>query len=124
MSLAREKTSVVIGASPNPRRYSYKAIELLRSAYFDVVALGIRAGDVADISIRLDRPDLADVDTVTLYLNPLRQLSWTDYIFSLKPRRVIFNPGTEHIEFEQALNKKGIIAERACTLVLLRTEQY
>ncbi len=118
------KKTVVIGASPNAERYSYKAAFLLQDYGYEIVALGVRAGNIADVEIRLDRPDILGVDTVTLYLNPQRQADWMDYIISLNPKRVIFNPGTEHIEFEQLLIKKGIIVERACTLVLLRTEQY
>ncbi len=65
-----------------------------------------------------------NVDTVTLYLNAKRQEEYYDYIISLKPRRVIFNPGTENFEFEKLLKKNAIYAEIACTLVLLRTCQY
>lgn len=65
-----------------------------------------------------------DIDTVTLYLNPANQVPYYDYIISLKPKRIIFNPGTENDELESLANKNGIQTMEACTLVLLSTSQY
>lgn len=116
--------TLVIGGSTNPERYSFKAISMLREYDHEVVTYGLRAGVVADVTIDTTIVDYEKIDTVTLYLNPKRQEEFYNYILSLKPRRVIFNPGTENPEFEKVLNEQGIIAEEACTLVLLRTDQY
>jgi hypothetical protein len=57
-------------------------------------------------------------------LAPSRQKEYYDYIIELKPKRVIFNPGTENIELAQLLAQANIDWENACTLVLLSTNQY
>jgi predicted CoA-binding protein len=124
MSEWQHKLTVVIGASPNPERYSHIAVHRLRQAGHPVVALGLRPGTIADVSIHTDRPVPERVDTVTLYVGPAHQQVWLDYIFSLHPKRVIFNPGTEHAPVEMQLQATGIETERACTLVLLSTASY
>lgn len=116
--------TLVIGASTNPDRVSFAAIHRLVAAGHPVTALGLRAGEVAGIPIRTDRPDLTDIDTVTLYLNATNQADWYDYILALRPRRIIFNPGTENPAFFRAAQLAGIEAEYACTLVLLATDGY
>ncbi len=118
------KITLVIGASLKPIRYSYIAINKLIAAGEKVVAIGLRKGIVAGVSIDTEMKPYQDIETVTLYLNSTRQVSYYDYIISLKPKRVIFNPGTENMEFIELLQKNGIIAEVACTLVLLSTNQY
>ncbi|HEX6889932.1 MAG TPA: CoA-binding protein [Chryseolinea sp.] len=120
------KTTVLIGATPNQSRYAYLAANMLREYDHDVVPMGIKQGEVAGKEI-LDirkKPAINGVDTVTLYIGPRHQPEWYDYILSLKPRRIIFNPGTENDEFEQLAEKNGIEAMEACTLVLLRSHQY
>ena len=118
------KKTVVIGASSNPDRYSCKAIEALVSHGIETVALGLREGTVAGVTI-LRKPEPGDfADTVSLYVGAQHQIIWHDIILSLKPRRVIFNPGTENPSFENLLSSKGIEIEHACTLVLLATNQY
>ena len=116
--------TLVIGASINPTRYSNIAVEKLKAANHSVIALGFRAGEIHDEIIHTEQQPWEGIDTVTLYLGPARQTSYYDYILSLQPRRVLFNPGTENDEFEALLIEKGIHAERACTLVLLSTNQY
>ena len=116
--------TVVIGASENPDRYSNKAIQLLRHHGYEVVAIGKKAGSVADVLILTGQPAINEVDTVTLYLSPVNQLPVYQYLLSLKPRRMIFNPGTENPEFEAKALSAGIDVLRACTLVLLSTGQY
>lgn len=116
--------TLVLGASLKPNRYSYYAIERLVAHSQPVVAIGLRAGTVAGVQVETEWLSFEDVDTVTLYLNPRRQKELYDYIIGLKPRRVIFNPGTENPEFENLLVSNGILADRACTLVLLSTNQY
>jgi len=119
-----KKKTVVIGASPNPARYSHLAIESLRGKGYETRAIGLRGGRVMDIDIETDQPQISDVDTVTLYVGPHHQEHWKEYIHSLKPKRVIFNPGTENSVFENELETAGIETERACTLVLLGSGVY
>lgn len=116
--------TLVVGASHNPARYSYMAIKLLREYNHEVVALGKRAREVEDWEIISGHPELKDIDTITLYLNANNQKEYYDYFLSLDPRRVIFNPGAENFELERILQQNGIETEKACTLILLRTDQY
>lgn len=116
--------TLVIGASTNPNRYSNIAIKKLRSNNLLVKALGLRKGKVLDVVIDDEKLPYKNIDTVTLYLNPKRQEEYYQYIISLQPRRVIFNPGTENLEFVKLLKEHYIASEIACTLVLLSTNQY
>ena len=124
--MAVQKTTLVIGASENPERYSNKAIQLLNQYKHPVLALGLRNGMVGSTSIVKDINAFKGlpIDTVTLYINPRLQEDHYTAILDLKPKRVIFNPGTENIAFEDLLNANGILTEEACTLVLLKTGQY
>lgn len=120
------KKTVIIGATTNTGRYAYLAAEMLASYHHPVVPVGIKRGEVVGLPI-LDiheQPSIPDVDTVTLYIGPQHQPEWFTYILSLKPRRIIFNPGTENPEFEKLAEDAGIEATEACTLVLLRSGQY
>lgn len=116
--------TLVLGASTNPSRYSNIAIHRLRKQNIEVEAFGIKSGNVMDVSIDTERKKYNNLDTVTLYLNPKRQEEYYDYLLELKPRRVIFNPGTENTELISLLQKNGIETEVACTLVLLSMNQY
>lgn len=118
------KKTVVLGASPKPERYAYKAIKQLTKHGHEVVAIGNRAAMVDEVAIQTDQPEEDNVDTVTLYLNPMRQKEYYDYILSLKPNRIIFNPGTENDELEELAKKNGIETVEACTLVMLSTDQF
>lgn len=120
------KKTVVIGASENPARYSQMAALSLQKHGHEVVPVGLKDGTINDLSILSlkDKPEIKNVDTVTLYVGPQHQPAWFDYILSLKPKRVILNPGTENPELEQLLKKNGIPFLHACTLVMLSTEQY
>ncbi len=118
------KKTVIIGASPNPARYAYVATQRLRRAGHEVVAVGLRPGQVGDVELRTDRPSIPDVDTVTLYVGPQHQAAWHDYILSLRPKRIIFNPGTENHALEQAAQALGIATEESCTLVMLASGVY
>ncbi len=118
------KKTLVLGASPNSNRYSYLAIQRLRNFKHPVVGIGRRTGKVADIEINTGLPGIEDVDTVTLYMNASNQKQYYDYILSLHPKRIIFNPGAENDELEQLALTKGIHTQEACTLVLLSTGQY
>ena len=118
------KKTLVIGASLKPERYSNIAINRLTRYNHDVVAFGLREGQVAGVNIDTNLMPYKDIDTVTLYLNPQRQKEYYDYIIGLHPKRIIFNPGTENPEFQNILNQENIYFEEACTLVLLSTNQY
>jgi len=118
------RKTLVLGASLNSYRYSNMAILRLRQKKISVVAIGLREGKVGDVPIFTGQPSLADIHTVTLYLNPRRQTDFYSYILALKPQRVIFNPGTENEEFIQLLENQGIRAEIACTLVMLSVGNY
>ncbi|MES2429809.1 MAG: CoA-binding protein [Bacteroidota bacterium] len=120
----KQKKTLVIGASANPSRYSNLAIRSLVSHKQPVVAIGLRKATVAGIEIETEKKPFEDIDTVTLYLNPTHQKEYYNYIFSLKPQRIIFNPGTENDELKMMARSKGIAAEEACTLVMLSTNQY
>ena len=118
------KKTLVLGASLNPNRYSNLAINRLVNHKHPVEAIGLKKGEVAGVSIFTEMEDFDNIDTVTLYLNPKRQVEYYDYIVSLNPKRVIFNPGTENPEFYKILKEKNIESEVACTLVLLGSDQY
>jgi len=115
---------VVLGASSNPARYSYLAVQRLRAHDHPVVAIGRRTGRVADVDISKERVQEKDIDTITLYLNPKNQEEYYDYILNLHPKRIIFNPGTENDELIQKARANNIQPVIACTLVLLSTGQY
>lgn len=116
--------TLVMGASTNPSRYSYMAIERLTQTGNAVVAFGLKKGEVSGITIDNELVEYSDLDTVTLYLGAANQPQYYNYIIGLKPRRVIFNPGTENPEFYKLLKAAKIGVEVACTLVLLGTNQY
>jgi len=118
------KKTLVIGASEKTNRYSAIAINMLQEYDHDVLAIGRKNGEVHNIPIGADLKAFEEVDTVTMYINPKLQTQYYDYIIGLKPNRVIFNPGTENPEFAKLLRDNGIEVSIACTLVMLRTEQY
>ncbi len=118
------KRTLVIGASMKAHRYSHIVIKRLIDKGHEVKAIGLRAGEIGQVEIRTDNPQFIGIDTVTLYINPSRQPAYYEYIISLQPKRVIFNPGTENMEFVRLLREHNIDAEIACNLVLLATDQY
>lgn len=118
------KKTLVLGATPNPARYAYLAVKKLQAYDHEVIPVGIRKGDIEGIPIQNGRPEISDVDTITLYLNPDHQRDYYDYIFSLHPKRLIFNPGTENPELMRLAREKGVEVEVACTLVMLSVGVY
>ena len=118
------KKTVVLGASDSPMRYSFLAVRRLTSYDHPIVAIGKKKGFIDDIQIITEHPEMNDVDTVTLYLNPMHQKQYYDYILSLHPKRIIFNPGAENAELAGLAKQNGIQAVNACTLVMLSTGQY
>lgn len=118
------KITAVFGSSEKPTRFSNKAILKLRQYGHTVHALGLREGIVGDVNIQSGEPELNDIDTVTLYLGPQNQPDYYNYIKSLKPRRVIFNPGTENAAFSKLLQNDGVEVVKYCTLVMLEQGTY
>lgn len=120
------KKTAIVGATTNKARYAYLAAQMLTEYDHEIVPLGIREGVVFGKTI-LDirnKPKIDNIDTITVYISPAHQPEWYDYLLSLKPKRIIFNPGAENPEFEQLAEEKGIDAIEACTLVLLRSKQF
>ncbi|WP_343524757.1 CoA-binding protein [Pedobacter sp.] len=118
------KKTLIIGASPDPSRYAYKAANMLKRFNHNIVNVGIKKGEVAGVEIEKPGEIHHDIDTITLYIGPALQSQYHDYILATKPKRVIFNPGTENYELEKLLDQHNIEPIEACTLVLLSTGQY
>ena len=118
------KKTLVIGASENTQRYSNLAVKKLLAYNHPVIALGAKAGKIDQIDIITDKQPFEDIDTITIYLNPVNQQSYYEYILSLHPKRIIFNPGTENEVFEEMARKQGVKTLEACTLVMLSSSQY
>ena len=119
-----QKKTVVLGASENEERYSNMAVKKLVTHNHPVTAIGNKEGKIDNVKIINETPSLNDVDTITLYLNSKNQKPYYNYILSLNPKRIIFNPGAENTEFLKLADEKGIKTMEACTLVLLATNQY
>lgn len=119
------KKTLVLGATPNPIRYAYVAVQRLLRRGHQVIAVGNKKGYVLGIEIQDIIPhSIPDLDTITLYINPQVQKYYYHSILNLKPKRVIFNPGTENPELEKLCREAGIEVLEACTLVMLSTDQY
>ena len=117
-------TTLVFGASLKPNRYSNIAIHRLLENNIKTEAFGLKVGHVGAVQIKTNLTNFKSIDTITLYMNPILQCEYYHQIIELKPKRVIFNPGTENPEFYKLLKKEEILVEVACTLVLLATGQY
>jgi|SRR6056297_648582 len=118
------KKVMVLGASPNRKRFSNTCVKSLIRYDYQVVPVGIREGKIAGISIEEGKPQVKKLDTITVYLNPKNQQEYYDYMISLKPRRIILNPGAENEELKSLAEKKGIEVIEDCTLVMLNTGQF
>ncbi len=119
-----KKRTLVVGATDNPTRYAYRAAHMLHNHGHPIELLGTKTGNVAGQDIKQGEPQLTDIDTVTLYVGTRNQPPLYDYLLSLKPKRIIFNPGTENPEFEDMAHKQGIETVEGCTLVMLSVGQY
>ena len=115
---------MVLIASDKPHRYSNLALNKLMDHQVPVVAIGRRESEVRGLTFLTGQPHFDDIHTLTLYLNPVNQLPFYDYILNIKPKRVIFNPGTENRELQGMLDEHSISWEESCTLVLLSTDQF
>ena len=118
------KTTVVIGASENPERYSNRVTRMLHHQKIPVAAIGLKEGEIDGVKIQTGFPKIEDVDTVTLYVGPAHQMQYYDYVIRLNPERVIFNPGTENPDFEEKVRSAGIEVLEACTLTMLTVGTY
>ena len=118
------RTTLVLGASENPERYSNRAVRMLRAHGHSVVAVGRREGMIDDRPILTEVPDDESIDTVTMYLNAHNQEPWEKGVLELSPARIIFNPGAENPELAAKAEARGIEVLEACTLVMLGTGQY
>jgi len=118
------KKTIVLGASPNPSRYSYLAVNRLLAHGHEVIPIGKKKGTINNLDIITEPVASADVDTITLYLNAQNQKQYYDYIVSIHPKRIIFNPGAENDELAKLAVNNNIEPIEACTLVLLSTNQY
>lgn len=118
------KKTLIIGATNNPSRYAFLAATRLTAHGHDIINVGIKNGEVAGVPIEKAGKIYSDVDTITLYVGPQHQAEYFDYILQTKPKRIIFNPGTENSELESLAEENGIETMDACTLVLLSTGQY
>jgi hypothetical protein len=118
------KRTLVLGASTNPERYSYRAVSKLLESHIPVTAVGNKPGEIDGVPIQTSPVSVEGVDTVSLYLNAGKQVMYYDYILGLNPRRIIFNPGTENPELEELARKQGIETLEACTLVLLSIGRF
>jgi predicted CoA-binding protein len=116
--------TLVLGASPNPERYSFLATNLLNDKGYQVYPFGVKKGNIGNAAILNEWPKNGSIDTVTLYVGPAGQLEYYDAIMNLAPRRIIFNPGTENPDLQALAASKGIETVVACTLVMLKTGQY
>ena len=122
--MQQSKKTLVVGATPNETRYAYKATAMLGDYGHERILYGIKKGSIQNIPILNEWPAEEKVDTVTLYINPTIQKDFYDKILALKPKRIIFNPGTENTELTELAAKKGIEVLNACTLVMLKTNNY
>ncbi|HAN78020.1 MAG TPA: CoA-binding protein [Bacteroidales bacterium] len=118
------KKTLVLGASPKPERFAFKAVELLRKYGHPVIAVGLRDGEIGETKIQKELYVENDIDTVTLYLGEQNQPQYYDYLLKLNPKRIIFNPGTENDELIKMAKNQGIETVEDCTLVMLRGNYY
>jgi len=120
----QQKTTLVLGASLNPARYSNLAVKRLRQYQHPVFAVGKRSGMINDVIIETEKKKFENINTITFYLNRFHQQAYYDYVILLKPKRLIFNPGAENPELASIAADHTIETIEACTLVLLSTGQY
>jgi len=126
ISLQKKMRVLVLGASTNEERYSNLAVKRLKNYGHEVIAVGNKTGEIEDIPIIVNptADSVKPIDTISLYIGPQNQKQWEDFIISVNPKRIIFNPGTENAEFENKLSKLGIEVVEYCTLMLLQSGQF
>ncbi len=119
-----KKKTLVLGASSNPERFSYMAVRKLKYGNIPVVAVGLREGEVNGVRIEKPFSKFDNIHTITVYIGPKNLVAYYDYILELKPKRVIFNPGTESPSFAETLSTEGVEVVNACTLIMISNNQY
>ncbi len=116
---------VVIGASNKPNRYSYKVLKKLLENGHTVFPIHPRLEEIEGLKVFHSLKEISEkIDTITLYVASDRSTMMQDDIFSISPRRIIFNPGAENTILFKNAQEKGITAMNACTLVMLSTQQF
>ncbi len=120
------KKTLLVGATPNTNRYAYMAAERLTNAQIEFVPVGIKKGEVFGKPILpiKEKPAIQDVHTITMYIGARHQPEWYNYLLGLKPKRMLFNPGTENSELENLASQQGIEVVHGCTLVMLGANTY
>jgi uncharacterized protein len=120
------KKIIVVGASDNPERYSYKAIKMLQAKGYTPIPVHPKLTEIESLKVypSLESLPKEEFDTITLYINPEISSSLAEEIIKINPHRVIFNPGSENAELEKVLSVNEIETLEACTLVMLSTEQF
>lgn len=115
------KKTVIFGATTNPGRYAFLAAQRLTSHGHEIVPIGIKKGEVfgSEILDIYQKPSIDNIHTITMYVGQQNQVDWEDYILSLRPKRIIFNPGAENPSLAKKASSNGIIVLNACTLVML-----
>lgn len=119
-----KKETLILGATTNPERYAYKAANRLVQTGHPIKNIGIKSGEVAGEIINKPGVPLQNIHTITVYIGPEKQKEYYDYIINTRPKRIIFNPGTENEELGRIAQDAGIETIDACTLVLLSTGEY
>ncbi|PWJ42756.1 CoA-binding protein [Sediminitomix flava] len=116
--------TLILGATPNPKRYAYLAAHELTSHGHEIVPVGVKQGELVGQDIINDKRPQSDIDTITMYIGPKHQEEWYEYILDSKPKRIVFNPGTENPELMEMAEEKGIEVVEGCTLVMLSIGIY
>lgn len=116
---------VILGASNNPERFAHKAMVMLRNHGHETILVNPTLSEIEGAKVFADLEQVTEpVDTITMYVNPRISVKLKDKIIALKPRRVIFNPGTENPAIEFDLKKAGIETIHACTLIMLSSDEF
>jgi uncharacterized protein len=118
----------ILGASNKEERYSYKAKKMLEEYGHETFLVHPRLKEIEGqkvySALSALKADTAVMDTLTVYIGPALSSNMIEDIVDFRPGRIIFNPGTENPELEERLEEAGVPFERACTLILLKTDQF
>lgn len=112
---------MVLGASPNKRRFSHTCVKSLIRYGYEVIPVGIKSGEINGKEIISGKPNVKDLHTVTIYLNQRNQEEYYDYIINQNPHRIILNPGAENPRLKELAQKNDIEVVEDCTLVMLNS---
>ena len=115
---------MVLGASPNPERFSYMAVKRLINKGYEVEAIGIRKGNIEGVEIQTNKIPIQGIHTILMYIAPKKQPEYYNYIVHLNPKRVIFNPGTENPELVNLLSAYKIEICFDCALIMLTNDTF